>query len=229
MLSVLLVHAAVASPPPLPSSPCTPSPDTGAQAEQRLRDHTYRIIGHCGSVPVLRTASTDSTFRDREVAEGPVILVTETSVDPTAADDGWPAPPGNLYLSVVLPGPRSAARERLSQALDTWRRDAAPQVAWTEAWDGLYGAHRGPDGRFVSGLLLEERPEGVAVGLDLHLGATQAAYEALGASAEHVSFRELVGRDFAVEPALWTVLNLLVPEAPSEGVSPGGAAPPPTR
>lgn len=228
MLPVLLTRAALAAPHTLPAPPCAPLPDPLISTVFNLRGHVYRLVGHCGAVPILRTTTTDSTFRDRDAFGGSVILVTETSADPTAAEGEWPAPPGNLYLSVVVPGPLASARKRLSDALETWRRQHAPEVVWTEAWDGFYGAHRGPDGRFVSGLVLDQRPEGVALGLDLHLGATPSAYAALGKEAEHVTLETLTGRSLPARQALWAVLDLLVASAPTPPADLTPDAMPPT-
>lgn len=218
MLLLALAAATALATPPLATPPCTPLA-TPSPRTRSLRGHPYTRIGDCGGVPVLHTPTTDSTFRDRDHANEPLILVTATSVDPTSAGDDWPAPPGNLYLSVVVPGPATAARARLSAALEAWRARHTPELAWTEGWDGLYGAHRAADGRFVTGLVLQERLEGVAIGLDLHLGASQAAYAALDNAHQHVSLAELTGREFPIAPALWELLSALV-RAP---------APPPPR
>lgn len=174
-----------------------------------MRSHAYRRVGACGSVPVWRTASTDSTFLDRAVAPEPVILVTAESVDPTSAD-GWPAPVGNLYLSVVVPLAVEPARAHLEGALEGWRAARAPEWTWTVGWDGPYGAHRGPGGRLVTGLALERQPGGgTALGLDVHLSAVEADYAALGAAGEHGTLAGARGVPVPVDPELWDLLNRL--------------------
>ena len=208
--------------PPMAGLPCTPVPPEPGRSRM-IRGHAYVHIGDCGGVPVLRTDTTDSTFRDRDHLGEPVVLVTGRSVDPTAQDGDWPAPPGNLYLSVVLDSPMEPARARVSAALEAWRRRHAPRVPWTEAWDGAYGAHRAEDGRYLSGVVLEARPEGTAVGLDLHVGATPAAYERLGKGDEHVTLDALTGRSRDLDATLWQVLELLLSPSPAPPAPRGDA------
>ena len=203
MVILLLAGVAWAGP------PCAPDPASAAPVTVTLRGHAYRRIGACGDVPVLRVASTDSTFRDRSEAAGPVILVTDQSVDPTSAD-GWPAPAGNLYLSVVVPLDVEPARAHLVRGLEAWRSARAPEWTWTVGWDGPYGAHRDASGRLVTGLALEPRPGGAtALGVDVHLSASQADYGSLGAAGGHATLAEARGAPVPVEPELWDLLGRL--------------------
>jgi hypothetical protein len=176
-----------------------------------LRGHRYRRIGRCHGVPVYITRSTDSTFDDRSVAGRPVVLVTRQSVDPASEDGGWPAPRGNLYLSLVVALPPNAARAALTAAVDAELTERAPGLVTTSGWDGDYGAHRGPDGRFLSGLLSGTRPEGTALGLDLHLGATPRDYDRLGAREDHVSLETLGHPGDPLRATLWSMLRRLPP------------------
>jgi hypothetical protein len=185
-----------------------------SQAPQALtlRGHDYTLIGACGLLPVYQTARTDSTFLDRDAAESAaIILVTTESVEPTTAEDSWPAPPGNLYFSYPFPGSPEQARESVSAVLEAWWAEVAPGVAITGGWDGDYGAHRAPDGRFVTGLALWSRSARghIPVGVDVHLGATPAQYAALGAEAGHVSLATLTGQSVDVDAALWAILTRL--------------------
>lgn len=207
MSLLLLVGAAWAG------AACLPAPAAAEVAT--WRGHAYRRVGACGTVPVWRTARTDSTFRDRAEAAGPVILWADESVDPTAEAD-WPAPPGNLYLSVVVPLDEDGARAHVEAALEAFRARHAPGVAWTAGWDGPYGAHRAADGRFVTGLALQAAPGGgTAIGLDLHLHADEAAYAALGAAGRHATLAGLAGSAPSPEAAVWALLERLwMPAAP---------------
>lgn len=200
------------------ASPCGPGTADGPRVLV-LRGHRYRRIGRCHGVPVYLTRSTDSTFDDRAAAHGPVVLVTRRSIAPASEGGGWPAPRGNLYLSLVVSLPPDEARAALTSAVDDELRKQAPGLAATSAWDGDYGAHRAPDGRFISGLLSGTRVAGTALGLDLHIGATPRAYRRLGADGDHVSLATL---GFPVAPsraALWSMLGRLPPPA---GGQPGG-------
>lgn len=176
-----------------------------------LRGHRYRRIGECHGVPVYRTRSTDSTFDDRAVAPGPVVLVTRRSVDPASAGGGWPAPRGNLYLSLVVALPPVEARAALTSAVDAELRAIAPGLATTAGWDGDYGAHRAPDGRFLSGLLSGSRRAGTALGLDLHLRASARAYARLAADDAHVSISALGHRTPPLDAVLWSMLRRVPP------------------
>lgn len=207
MLLHLFIAAGWAAPPD-----CGPGP-ADAPRVLRLRGHRYRRIGQCGGVPVYQTRSTDSTFDDRTAAPRPVVLVTRQSVDPASAGGGWPAPRGNLYLSLVVALPPAEARAALTRAVDAELAERAPGVRPTAAWDGDYGAHRGPDGRFLTGLLSGATPRGTALGLDLHLGATERAYAALGAADRHVSLATLGAGEADLDAALWSVLRRLPPPA----------------
>ena len=174
-----------------------------------LRGHTYTRIGACDRVPVYRTPSTDSTFLDRAEADRVVILVTAESVDPTTTETAWPAPTGNLYFSLTVVGDADAARSLISAVLAEWLAAHVPEVTVTEGWEGEYGAHRGPDGRFVSGLALETARATTAIGVDLHIAATPAQYAALSAEREHVSLAALTGRSLSVDDALWWILSAI--------------------
>ncbi|MCB9793808.1 MAG: hypothetical protein H6741_13905 [Alphaproteobacteria bacterium] len=174
----------------------------------RLRGHDYALVGVCLGTPVLRTDSTDSTSHDRAEAPHAVILVTGESVDPESEEGGWPGPLGNLYLSTPYPGPPEAARGAVSEAVEAW---AAPLgLSLNEGWDGPYGAHREPEGRFMTGLVVEPLGQRSWIGLDLHLNATPEAYAALGAEAMHVSAATLTGQPQDLEAALWTSLRALL-------------------
>lgn len=185
-------------------------PDAAAAPDTlRLRGHTYTRIGSCDRVPVYRTPSTDSTFLDRIEADRAVILVTAESVDPTTTEAAWPAPTGNLYFSLTVSGDVDAARGLISAVIADWMAAHVPELTVTEGWDGGYGAHRGPDGRFVSGLALESTSALTAIGVDLHLAATPAQYAALAAEQEHVSLGTLTGRSLSVDEALWWLLSAI--------------------
>lgn len=205
MAPILLLLHAVALADPSPS--CGPTP---AAAVRDLCGHRYVQIGRCNGMPVFRTDRTDSTALDRAASPDALVLVTGESVDPRAAAGDWPAPPGNLYLSAPLAGDRVAARARLSSALAAWWVAALPDLALTESWEGDYGAHRAPDGRLLSGLLVADLPSGAAIGLDLHLNATEADYVARGHPGAHVSLATLRGQAVDVDAALWTLLPLLL-------------------
>ncbi len=197
------------------SAECGPGQALSGPETLVLRGHTYTRIGACGILPVYRTPSTDSTFLDREAARQSkaIILVTDESVDPTTAEDAWPAPTGNLYLSYPYPGHAERAREAVSAAISAWREQHAPEVAMTEGWDDLYGAHRAADGRFLTGLALSPRLSFVDIGLDLHLAATPEQYAALSAEGEHVSVATLTGAAPDPEAALWFILSALYAHA----------------
>lgn len=201
----MTLGAALAAP-----STCAPGPGPGERVLV-LRGHRYRRIGQCHGVPVYRTRSTDSTFEDRAVAPGPVVLVTGRSVDPASAGEGWPAPPGNVYLSLVVALPPDEARAALTAAVDETLARHTPGMETRSGWDGDYGAHRGPDGRFLSGLLSGTRPEGTALGLDIHLAAPARAYARLGAEEDHVSLRTLGHDPPPVDEVVWAVLRRLPP------------------
>jgi hypothetical protein len=207
MVLWMSLGAALAAP-----ADCGPGDGPGP-ARLVLRGHRYRRIGQCHGVPVYRTRSTDSTFADREAAPGPVVLVTDRSVDPASAGDDWPAPRGNVYLSLVVALPPEEARAALTTALDRALAEHAPGLEATAGWDGDYGAHRGPDGRFLTGLLSGARPEGTALGLDLHLHARPRAYNRLGAAEDHVSLRSLGHAPPPVEDTMWALLRTLPPPA----------------
>ena len=189
---------------------CGPGPGPGPRILE-LRGHRYRRIGQCRGVPVYRTRITDSTFADRDAAAGPVILVTRESSSPDSAGDEWPAPRGNVYLSIVLDLPPDEARATLTGAVDHAIGAIAPGLETTSGWDGDYGAHRISDGRFVSGLLSGTHPDGTAVGLDLHLRARPRAYERLEATEGHVSLRGLGYPTPTVDTLTWTLLRSLEP------------------
>lgn len=189
---------------------CGPGPAEGPRV-LRLRGHRYRRIGQCRGVPVYRTTSTDSTFADRTAAPGPVVLVTRESVAPNSDDGEWPAPRGNLYLSLVVDLQTEAAQAALTKALDAELRHHAPDLAARSGWDGHYGAHRASDGRFLTGLLSDSRPEGTALGLDLHVHARASAYARLGAEADHVSLAALGYAPPCLDAVLWSVLRRLPP------------------
>ena len=199
---VLLALAVVA-----PSPPCGPAPSS---VVRELRGHLYRQIGSCQGIPVFRTDRTDSSFRDREAAGEPLVLVAAESVDPTAETGGWPAPVGNLYLSAPLAMGPAAARARLSSVLAAWWVAALPEVELTEGWEGDYGAHRGPDGRLLSGLVVTRLPTGAAIGLDLHLNATESAYVALGHPGAHATLAALTGQPVNLDETLWALLPRLL-------------------
>ena len=189
---------------------CAENSALSAPASLTLRGHTYTLIGACSGLPVYRTARTDSTFLDRAAADRAVILVTAESVDPTAAEDGWPAPTGNLYFSYPFPAPPEQARQHLSAAIAEWWALQVPEVVATEGWEGSYGAHRAADGRFLTGLALDAPGAGrVPVGVDIHLNATPAQYAVLGADEDHVSLATLTGQRFDVDAVLWAILSRL--------------------
>ena len=192
---------------------CGSAQSINAPAMLVLRDHTYTLIGTCGYLPVYQTAMTDSTFLDRGAADRPVILVTQESRDPTTAEDSWPAPTGNLYFSYPYPGDAGEARAAISVAIADWQATFAPDLVMTEGWEGHYGAHRGADGRFLTGLALELRQARAAIGVDLHLNATPMQYAALAAEADHVSIATLTGQTQDVDAALWWVLSSLRAQA----------------
>jgi len=208
MLGFLLIGAALAGP-----DDCAPGPGPGPRTLV-LRGHEYRRIGACHGVPVYRTRSTDSTFADREDAPFPVVLVTRESVDPDSAGGAWPAPPGNIYLSLVVSLPAEAARTALTASVDGILSALAPELVSTASWDGDYGAHRGPDGRFLSGLLSESTPQGTALGVDLHLRAPPRAYRRLDAEADHVSLASLGITTPRVPDVTWQLLRSLPPPSP---------------
>jgi len=214
MLSLSLLAAQAAS------AACGPEQELPALETLVLRGHTYTRIGTCGSLPVYRTPSTDSTFLDRAAAREStaIILVTDESVDPTTAEDAWPAPAGNLYLSYPYPAGSEAARAAISESVAAWREQHAPEVAMTEGWDERYGAHRAEDGRFLTGLALSPRSDAVDIGLDLHLAATSEQYAALSAEDEHVSIATLTGTAPDREVALWFILSALSAHA-SEAIT----------
>lgn len=208
MLGFLLIGSALAA-----TGDCAPGPGPGPRTLV-LRGHTYRRIGACHGVPVYRTRSTDSTFADRESAAFPVVLVTRESVDPDSSGGDWPAPPGNVYLSVVVALPAQPARDALTESVDGVLAALAPGLATTSSWDGDYGAHRGPDGRFLSGLLSGNTADGTALGVDLHLRATARAYRRLGADSDHVSLTALGIRTPTVSDITWQLLRSLPPPKP---------------
>ena len=187
---------------------CGPEPAASPET-LILRGHTYTRIGACDRVPVYRTPSTDSTFLDRAETDRTVILVTAESVDPTTAEDAWPAPDGNLYFSLTVAGDLDAARGLISAVLADWMAAHVPEITVTEGWEGGYGAHREPGGRFVSGLALEPAAALTAIGVDLHIAATPAQYAALSAEQEHVSLATLTGRSLSVDEALWWILSAI--------------------
>ncbi|MEC7947216.1 MAG: hypothetical protein VX265_06575 [Myxococcota bacterium] len=189
---------------------CGPGPAEGPRV-LRLRGHRYRRIGQCRGVPVYRTSSTDSTFADRAAAPGPVILVTRESVSPDSDGGDWPAPRGNLYLSLVVGLERDDAQAALAQAVRAELHHHAPDLATQSSWDGRYGAHRASDGRFVAGLLSESRPEGTSLGLDLHVHARASAYARFGAEADHVSLAALGYAPPCIDAVLWSLLRRLPP------------------
>lgn len=186
---------------------CGPTPPVQAPRQLSLRQHDYTLVGGCGSLPVYRTALTDSTFLDRGTTDRRVVLVTDESSDPTTAQESWPAPMGNLYFSYPYPGDLQQARAAVSEVIGSWWQGVAPQLPIAEGWDGAYGAHRVADGRFVTGLALDELAQGTAVGVDIHLGATPEAYGP--AAARHVSLATLTGHAPDPTQTLWTVLSAL--------------------
>jgi len=156
-----------------------------------LRGHRYRRIGTWQGMPVWQTPQTDSTFRDRQALEGAAVLVTAETTRPNTSEGSWPAPPGNLYLS--LPATPAA----LSAAVSDWVQPRIPALALALRWEDGFGAHRLPDGRFLSGMV-----EGAGVvGLDLHLNADYTGHE-----AEHAALAGLLGRPVPIDEALWGVL-----------------------
>jgi hypothetical protein len=164
-----------------------------------LRGHRYDHIGSWQGLPVYRTTSTDSMLTDRRALSGPAVLTTLETRAPTTSESHWPAPPGNLYLSLPHPGPLQVACAALSSGLGAWLSVAAPGIVLREEWDGGFGAHREPGGRFVTGMVVAEG----AVGIDVHL---HGRYEA---GSGHVALSQLALEVSGIEAACWSVLGAL--------------------
>jgi hypothetical protein len=183
----------------------------------RAGDKTYAPVLTCGDVRVLETAVGDSALRDlaRLVATrgygalrrgGPLVLQIDLPAHPVTAGDVWPTPPGNLYLALHVTLPPEAAARRVAEVAAGLARQAvigtvASGLAFTvrvdvghsgEAYAGVR-AGDSPQAPFVAGISALPGPEGSAlVGLDLHLGATPAAYGRH--SRDHVSLATWTGR-----------------------------------
>lgn len=173
----------------------------------RVRHHRYRRIGHHHGVPIYRTRSTDSTSLDRAELPFPAILVTRTSRDPNSADGQWPAPRGNLYFSAVVEMSSEEAKALLTQEFTPLLQEWLSETNISIGWDGPYGAHRAPDGRFISGMVVQPTPEGTEIGIDVHLRASERAYRRLGGEADHASIRTLTGQAPAPDEALRATLE----------------------
>ena len=175
-----------------------------------VRNHRYRRIGHHHDVPIYRTRSTDSTSLDRAELPFPAILMTRTSKDPNSADGQWPAPRGNLYFSTVVPMSSEEAKDLLNESLTPLLQEWLSEKNVSIVWDGAYGAHRAPDGRFVSGMVVQSTPEGTEIGIDVHLRASARAYRRLDAEADHASIRTLTGQAPSPARALQATLDLIL-------------------
>ena len=180
-----------------------------------LREHRYTHLGHCTVGPVYRTQCTDSMSQDRQTAPADAIVLTaHHCTQPSTAEHFWPAPSGNLYLSIPFWGRPTQAREALTDGLEQWWMQCAPDVPRTVRWDGWHGAHRAADNRFLSGLTIFQGPRtGVCfMGIDVHLSASEDQYKALHADHEHTSIATLTGRQLNVDEQLWSVLRCLTPQ-----------------